>query len=82
MHCPFKTGDTIEEISIIQWHFDNSEKNHTKVYPTGRLATVTRVTKKGFKYRYHEPYVMHPRLGLVDAGECYEGGFSNWRKVS
>ncbi len=81
MKCPFKVGDRIQEFSSAQFFIKNKPLP-VKAFALGPPATVTEITKKGFKYKYDRLYVMHARLNLVvEGGECFKEGFGRFQLI-
>lgn len=63
MKIPFSVGDRVQQAK----------------HSWSPKATVTAITANSFHYEYDEPFVSHPRLGLVfSGGECYVTGFHLW----
>lgn len=57
--------------------FEQGDRIFRKI--DGEIATVTKITEKGFKYDLDKPKPMIPRWGMIEmGGECYEIGFYQW----
>ena len=94
MTCPFQVGDCIHELREIAFvaraegimHFPPIPGKGIlldELDPSKPDATVTALTERGFTYRYDHPIqFVRPDWGTTDGGECFEGGFHLWRKVS
>lgn len=78
-----KVGQRIKDVSVIV--LSDTGGNNRRSYPSatnGRLATITEVTEKGFKYKLDERMAINTRE-WYDEGESYrEGGYTQWEVVN
>jgi hypothetical protein len=88
MNCPFKVGDIIHEIRAIPCITVAKDRSRTVSFRRELDefrpdAVVTAITERGFTYEYDYPVpIGRAEWGeMMVGGECYEAGFSMWRKI-
>lgn len=73
-HCPFAVGNRVRSKGPII--------NGIPQHSTEPVAVITKITDKGFEYKFETLNVISPRLNIAaDTGLCYPSGYGSYELV-